>query len=43
MWADRLGVQVPAEELEQWQQVLAGLPFQSWEETNNPAYQLFLA
>ena len=38
-----VGVQVPAEELEQWQQVLAGLPFQSWEETNNPAYQLFLA
>ena len=38
-----VGVQVPAEELPEWQRVLADLPFQSWEETNNPAYQLFLA
>ena len=38
-----VGVQVPADELETWQRVLAELPFQSWEETNNPAYQLFLA
>ena len=26
----------PAEELQEWQRVLAELPFQSWEETNNP-------
>ena len=38
-----VGVQVPAEELPEWKRVLADLPFQSWEETNNPAYQLFLA
>jgi len=37
-----VGVQVPPAELEDWQAFLADLPYQHWEETNNPAYRLFL-
>ncbi|MCP9833218.1 MULTISPECIES: threonine ammonia-lyase, biosynthetic [unclassified Cyanobium] len=37
-----VGVQVPPAELEAWQAFLADLPYQNWEETNNPAYRLFL-
>ena len=37
-----VGLQVPDDELEAWRQFLAGLPYQHWEETGNPAYQLFL-
>jgi threonine dehydratase len=35
-------VQVPPAELAQWQDFLAALPYQHWEETHNPAYRLFL-
>jgi threonine dehydratase len=37
-----VGVQVPPPELAAWQAFLAELPYQHWEETNNPAYRLFL-
>lgn len=37
-----VGVQVPDAELEEWRRFLADLPYQHWEETGNPAYQLFL-
>jgi len=37
-----VGVQVPDAELEEWRRFLADLPYQHWEETDNPAYQLFL-
>ena len=37
-----VGVQVPDSELEEWRQFLAELPYQHWEETDNPAYRLFL-
>jgi len=36
-------VQVPTGERQQWEHFLQQLPFPSWEETHNPAYQLFLA
>jgi threonine dehydratase len=38
-----VGVQVPSQELPQWQEFLQRLAFPWWDETNNPAYQLFLA
>ena len=38
-----VGVQVPTGERQQWEHFLQQLPFPSWEETHNPAYQLFLA
>ena len=38
-----VGVQVPKAEMEHWQTFLARLPFPSWDESDNPAYQLFLA
>jgi len=38
-----VGVQVPSQELAQWQEFLQRLAFPWWDETNNPAYQLFLA
>jgi threonine dehydratase len=37
-----VGVQVPANELQQWQTFVAGLPYPHWDESSNPAYQLFL-
>ena len=37
-----LGVQVPPEELPQWKAFVAGLPYPHWDETDNPAYRLFL-
>lgn len=37
-----VGVQVPDAELEDWRCFLTDLPYQHWEETGNPAYQLFL-
>jgi threonine dehydratase len=37
-----VGVQVPVPELAEWQAFLIELPYQHWEETNNPAYRLFL-
>jgi threonine dehydratase len=37
-----VGVQVPEAELGEWQAFLANLPYQHWEETDNPAYRLFL-
>ena len=37
-----VGVQVPDAELEEWRRFLEELPYQHWEETSNPAYQLFL-
>ncbi|MFZ0407978.1 MAG: threonine ammonia-lyase, biosynthetic [Cyanobium sp.] len=37
-----VGVQVPPLELEAWRAFLAELPYQHWEETDNPAYRLFL-
>jgi len=38
-----VGVQVPKAEMEHWQTFLARLPFPSWDESDNPAYRLFLA
>ena len=37
-----VGVQVPDAELPEWRRFLGELPYQHWEETDNPAYQLFL-
>jgi threonine dehydratase len=37
-----VGVQVPAAERADWQAFVAGLPYPHWEETANPAYQVFL-
>jgi threonine dehydratase len=37
-----VGVQVPAAERAEWQAFVAGLPYPHWEETANPAYQVFL-
>ncbi|VAW96561.1 Threonine dehydratase biosynthetic, partial [hydrothermal vent metagenome] len=36
------GIQVPAEDNSDFQSFLAGLGYEHWEETDNPAYQLFL-
>ncbi len=37
-----VGVLVSADDLKEWQSFLDDLGYSSWEETNNPAYQLFL-
>jgi threonine dehydratase len=37
-----VGVQVPDDERDEWQAFLENLPYQHWEETQNPAYRLFL-
>jgi threonine dehydratase len=37
-----VGVQVPPEEMADWDGFLASLPYQHWQETDNPAYRLFL-
>jgi threonine dehydratase len=37
-----VGVQVPPSETADWQAFLRELPYQHWEETDNPAYRLFL-
>jgi len=37
-----VGVQVPPEEMEEWHAFLASLPYRHWQETDNPAYRLFL-
>jgi threonine dehydratase len=37
-----VGVQVPEPEIEEWRAFLAELPYQHWEETDNPAYRIFL-
>lgn len=37
-----VGVQVAADERQAWQDFLDGLGYRHWEETGNPAYQLFL-
>jgi threonine dehydratase len=37
-----VGVQVSPEDMGEWQAFLASLPYRHWQETDNPAYQLFL-
>jgi threonine dehydratase len=37
-----VGVQVPPAEIEEWKAFLRDLPYPNWEETENPAYRLFL-
>ena len=37
-----VGVQVPERQLSDWNRMLDELPYQHWDETENPAYQLFL-
>lgn len=37
-----IGVQVPPGERQEWEDFLASLPYRHWQETENPAYQLFL-
>jgi threonine dehydratase len=37
-----IGTQVPPQEMSEWQQFLNALGYQSWNETENPAYRLFL-
>ena len=37
-----VGVQVPQAEMSEWQDFLAFLPYRHWQETDNPAYKLFL-
>jgi len=37
-----VGLQVPDDEQDAWRQFLASLPYRHWDETANPAYQLFL-
>jgi threonine dehydratase len=37
-----VGVQVPQDEMSEWQDFLGSLPYQHWQETDNPAYKLFL-
>jgi threonine dehydratase len=38
-----VGVQVPPQEIEDWQGFLETLGYRHWDENKNPAYQLFLA
>ncbi|MFB2979802.1 threonine ammonia-lyase, biosynthetic [Microseira sp. BLCC-F43] len=38
-----VGIQVPPDEMQQWQAFLDTLGYQYWDESNNPAYKLFLA
>ncbi|MGL5875513.1 MAG: threonine ammonia-lyase, biosynthetic [Xenococcaceae cyanobacterium] len=37
-----LGIQVPPEEMTQWQEFLDNLDYSYWDERQNPAYKLFL-
>ncbi|MEL6900044.1 MAG: threonine ammonia-lyase, biosynthetic [Cyanobacteria bacterium J06606_4] len=37
-----VGMQVPPEEMEQWQSFLKTLGYRHWNESDNPAYRLFL-
>ena len=37
-----VGVQVPPDEMSQWQAFLDSLGYRYWDESNNPAYKLFL-
>jgi threonine dehydratase len=37
-----VGVQVPQDEMKDWQDFLSSLPYRHWQETDNPAYKLFL-
>jgi threonine dehydratase len=37
-----VGVQVPPEEMAEWHRFLSSLPYRHWQETDNPAYRLFL-
>jgi len=37
-----VGVQVPEAELADWRRFVGELPYRHWDETENPAYQLFL-
>ncbi|MEL6604635.1 MAG: threonine ammonia-lyase, biosynthetic [Cyanobacteria bacterium J06614_10] len=37
-----VGMQVPPEEMEQWQSFLQTLGYRHWNESDNPAYRLFL-
>ena len=37
-----VGMQVPPDEMTEWQQFLDDLGYQSWDESENPAYRLFL-
>ncbi|HEY9301834.1 MAG TPA: threonine ammonia-lyase, biosynthetic, partial [Phormidium sp.] len=38
-----VGMQVPPQEMEEWQAFLETLGYRYWDESNNPAYKLFLA
>ncbi|WP_017326871.1 threonine ammonia-lyase, biosynthetic [Synechococcus sp. PCC 7336] len=38
-----VGMQVPPEEMQEWQAFLDTLGYRYWDENNNPAYKLFLA
>ena len=38
-----VGMQVPPEEMPEWQRFLDSLGYRYWDENSNPAYQLFLA
>ncbi|MBD2578864.1 threonine ammonia-lyase, biosynthetic [Oscillatoria sp. FACHB-1406] len=37
-----IGVQVPPDEMQEWQAFLDGMGYRYWDENQNPAYQLFL-
>lgn len=37
-----VGIQVPPDEMSEWQVFLDSLNYQYWDESNNPAYKLFL-
>ncbi|MBD2137650.1 threonine ammonia-lyase, biosynthetic [Anabaena sp. FACHB-1237] len=37
-----VGIQVPPHEMQEWQSFLHSLGYQYWDESNNPAYKLFL-
>jgi len=37
-----VGIQVPPSEMSQWQEFLDNLGYHYWDESNNPAYKLFL-
>lgn len=37
-----VGIQVPPQEMRQWQAFIDTLGYRYWDESNNPAYQLFL-
>ncbi|MFM6409453.1 MAG: threonine ammonia-lyase, biosynthetic, partial [Microcystis sp.] len=37
-----VGIQVPPDEMNQWQAFLDTLGYRYWDESQNPAYQLFL-